>query len=469
MATSEVVKLERARRALIYTRVSKDKRQGRSVEEQEAECRRVCDHEGWRIADVLTDNDRSASRYASRSRPAWEQVKHRIATDGIDVLVTWEASRGSRDLAGFVELRDLCQAHGVRLNYKGRTLDLDVTNDRFEASLHAILAERESDETRDRILRAVRSQAAAGRPHGRVLYGYKRTYDPATGALVGQEPDPKTAPIVQEIARRFLSGESLYSITDDLNARGVSGKKWSANRVKRCITNPGYAGLRVYRGEIDGAANWPAILDRQTFDAIAARFEPRRGGRGGQDVKHLLSGVARCCKCGEPMYVWTDGHGRGTYACTSSGGHLTRNQKHLDAYITAVILERLATVDFGDLSAEHPEAAAARAEAAELRQRLDDAAAEYSAGNVSASMLGKVEADLMPKIKQAEKRARAATIPPNIGDLAGEGVDERWDALTVEQRREVIRVLLDITVLPSTLPRGARGFDPDAVRLEWRT
>jgi DNA invertase Pin-like site-specific DNA recombinase len=88
MATSEVVKLERARRALIYTRVSKDKRQGRSVEEQEAECRRVCDHEGWRIADVLTDNDRSASRYASRSRPAWEQVKHRIATDGIDVLVT---------------------------------------------------------------------------------------------------------------------------------------------------------------------------------------------------------------------------------------------------------------------------------------------------------------------------------------------------------------------------------------------
>ena len=467
MATAEVVEL--AQRALIYTRVSKDKHAGRSVDEQEAECRRVCDQEGWRIADVLTDNDRSASRYATRSRPAWEQVKHRIATDGIDVLVTWEASRGSRDLAEFAALRDLCQAHGVRLNYKGRTLDLDVTNDRFEASLHAILAERESDETRDRILRAVRSQASAGRPHGRVLYGYKRTYDPETGALVGQVPDPDEAAVVTEIARRFLSGESLYAITDDLNARGVSGKPWSANRTKRCITNPGYAGLRVYRGEVDGDANWPAILDRRTFDAIAARFAPRRGGRGGHDVKHLLSGVARCGKCGEPMYVWTDPHGKGTYACTSSGGHLTRNQKHLDAYVTAVILERLATVDFGDLSADHPEAAAAHAEAARLRQRLDDAAAEYSAGNVSASMLGKVEADLLPQIKQAERRARAATIPPNIGDLAGLGVDERWDALTVEQRREVIRVLLDVTVLPSTRPRGSTGFDPDAVRIEWRT
>jgi site-specific DNA recombinase len=83
-------------------------------------------------------------------------------------------------------------------------------------------------------------------------------------------------------------------------------------------------------------------------------------------------------------------------------------------------------------------------------------------------MLGKVEADLVPRIKAADKRARAAAIPPNIEELAGDGVDERWDALTVEQRREVIRLLLDITVLPSTRPRGSTGFDPDAVRLEWR-
>lgn len=56
------------------------------------------------------------------------------------------------------------------------------------------------------------------------------------------------------------------------------------------------------------------------------------------------------------------------------------------------------------MTAEHPKVAAARAEAAKLRERLDDAAAEYSAGNLSASMLGKVENDLTPKIKAAEKR-----------------------------------------------------------------
>jgi site-specific DNA recombinase len=454
--------------ALIYTRVSKDKRQGRSVEEQEVECRRVCEREGWRIADVLTDNDRSASRHATRSRPAWERVKHLLATDGIDVLVTWEASRSSRDLAGFVELRDLCQAHGVRLNYKDRTLDLDVTNDRFEAGLHAILAERESDETRDRILRSVRAQAAAGRPHGRFLFGYTRTYDPQTGALVGQVPDPEEADIVRELARRFLSGESLYALKDDLNARGAPGAPWTENKVKRCLTNPGYAGLRVYRGEIVGDADWPAIIDRPTFDAIQARLAPRRGSRGGRDVKHLLSGIARCGKCGAPMVVGND-RGRPVYACHAGKGHLARSKAHLDAYVTAVILERLATVDFADLTAEHPEAAAARAEADELRERLDDFTAEATAGRLSAARLGKVEAELVPRIKAAERRARAAAVPPNLAELVGDGVDARWDALSVEQQREVVRVLVDITVLPSTRPSGSRGFDPDAVRLEWRT
>jgi site-specific DNA recombinase len=455
--------------ALIYTRVSQDQtRQGRSVDEQEHECRAVCDREGWTVVDVLSDNGRSASRYATKTRPAWEQVKRRLATDGIDVLVTWEASRNGRDLGEFVELRHICRANGVLLNYSGRTIDLDDSGDSFRAGLDALISEDESERTRKRVLRAMRSQAAKGRPHGRVLYGYRRSYDPKTGALTGQEPDPETAEVVREMARRFLSGESLYAITEDLNARRVSGVKWSMNRVKRCLMNPAYTGLRVHQGEVICDADWPPILDRPTFDAIAARLEPRRGGRGGTDVKHLLSGIARCGKCGARMYVWKD-RAKRVYACTSSGGHLARNKDHLDAYVTAVVLERLRTIDFADMAAEHPEAAHERAEARQLRARLDEVAAECAAGRVSAAMLGKVEAELVPKIKAADRRARAAAIPPNLDDLAGEGVDRRWDALSIEQRREVVRLLLDVTVLPSTRPPGSRGFDPDAVRLEWRT
>ena len=87
---------------------------------------------------------------------------------------------------------------------------------------------------------------------------------------------------------------------------------------------------------------------------------------------------------------------------------------------------------------------------------------------MSANTLARTEAKLEPKIADAERRARVAGVSPVVANLVGKGADARWDALTVEQQREVVRALLHITVLPSTRPRRSRGFDPDAVRLEWR-
>jgi DNA invertase Pin-like site-specific DNA recombinase len=459
--------------ALIYTRVSKDpKQRGRSVAEQESECRALCDREGWRVLDVLSDNGRSASRYATRGRPAWDEVKHRIASGGVGVLVVWEASRTTRDLGEFVAMRDLLSAHGVLLSYDGETYDLTKTRDIKRASQDAVGAESESNQTRDRILRTVRAQAEQGRPHGRRLYGYRRVYDDATGALVGQVPEPDEAKVVGEVARRYLAGESTYAIAEDLNRRVVSlptGAEWSETRIKRILLNPAYAGLRVHRGEVVGDAAWPAILDRSTHDALKARYEdPTRAKyRGGHDIRHLLSGIVRCGRCGAAMYVGGD-RGRPVYVCRDGKGHLTRSQEHLDAFVTVVVLERLATIDLDDLAADD-DSDGARSEALELRARLADAVEQFTEGKLSAATLAKIEATLNPKIASAERAARSNVVPPIVSDLAGIGVDARWDAITIEQRREVVRALLDVTVLPSTRPRGSRGLDPDALRIEWRT
>jgi hypothetical protein len=85
--------------------------------------------------------------------------------------------------------------------------------------------------------------------------------------------------------------------------------------------------------------------------------------------------------------------------------------------------------------------------------------------------LGRVEAELLPLISAAENRMRqAAGVPSVVTDLAAtdqDRIDEMWDGLTIEQKRQVIRVLLDVTVLPAG--KGARTFNPAHVRTEWRT
>jgi hypothetical protein len=50
----------------------------------------------------------------------------------------------------------------------------------------------------------------------------------------------------------------------------------------------------------------------------------------------------------------------------------------------------------------------------------------------------------------------SSPVSPAVVELAGPGIDARWDDLTVEQRREIVRVLLHVVVLPSTRGRAAR-------------
>ena len=110
----------------------------------------------------------------------------------------------------------------------------------------------------------------------------------------------------------------------------------------------------------------------------------------------------------------------------------------------------------------------ARVEAQKLRKRLDAAIAEFTAGKLSAATLSKVERDLTEQIAAAEAAARPPVASPALADLAGAGVDRRWDALGIEQRREVLRTLLDVTVLPSKRLKGSRGFDPSEVSVTWK-
>src|SRR6266498_1995539 len=89
--------------ALTYERASQDKKeQGKSVGDQRklnlAEIQRYA----WRHAGSFKDNDRSASRHATRAREEFPLLMDAIRVGKGDVLVVWEISRKERDLAVYV-------------------------------------------------------------------------------------------------------------------------------------------------------------------------------------------------------------------------------------------------------------------------------------------------------------------------------------------------------------------------------
>jgi len=463
-------------KALIYTRVSDDQRDGRSPAEQEAEARAVCDREGWDVVEVLSDAA-GASRHSRKARPGWDAAKALIAGEAVGVLVTWEASRAERKLSGVADLIDLCADHGVMLSYKGRTYDPASSADRFSIGLGGLVAAREADETSERVLRAMRQGAARGRPHGRLPYGYLREYAATSRKpeLVRQYPHPTTGPVVGRIFAGYLAGTGTRSIATGLNADGIAapkGGRWDDVAVRRVLRNPAYAGRRIHNGVMIDTVwdGWEPIVDGETFDRVQARLD-RQGERQVRQTAtaRLLTGVARCGVCGGRVRVVPRPGGRKTYSCRER--HCVgRSLDKLDAYVVGEVLERLEEPDVADAlgDAADPEADEARARGAALRAELDEAFTLWKAGKLSVGAYARMEQDLQERIEAADREARRALVPIEV-DVPDGALDDWWDGLGPERQREVIAALVAaVTIHPLRPGMDRRRFYPELVAIAWR-
>lgn len=460
--------------AVIYARVSQDSRgNSRSVTEQEHECRAWVTREGWQALGVWVDNDVSASKYSKKARPGWQSLTERLEQDGVDVLVVWEPSRATRDRRVWAALAAVCEERGIRFGCNGRVYDLADPDDAFQLDLFFALATRESGATRKRVLRSTRANAATGRPHGKVLFGYRRTYQegPRGPELVAQVVDETQAAVVRETATRVMAGESLAGIAKDLNGRGISGPRggrWDPTQVRRLCVNPSYIAKRTHRGDVVGDAQWPPILPEATFYACVSRLtDPRRRLNEGRGVKHLLTGLATCGVCGNRVGIQKN-RDHIAYTCTTSFC-VSRKKEPVEDLVGRTVIERLSRPDALDLlssDADNETRTAALTEAREKRTRLEGFYDSAAAGELTPAALARIEARLLPEIDEAEKRARRHLGSPLVATVAGPDAASVWQGLKIEQRREIVATLLNVRILP--WGRGRRIFDPQSVEITWR-
>lgn len=438
--------------AVIYTRVSRDVKGGRSVEDQERECREACERKGWPVRATYCDNSIGASRY-SAARPAWRQLKDDLRQG--DILVVWEPSRAQRQMKDFIALRDLCAERGVLVAYAGgRVLDFSLGDDRFTGGIEALLAERESEQIRDRVLRGKRASAADGRPMGRPPWGYLATRDTdAAGRIRPQwEPDPVEAPRIKEAVERLLSGESQYAVLEWLKATGNAPT--TPTTLRRALLNPALAGLRQHQGDIVGKASWPAIITEDQYEQLKSRDRRMRATYGtssprGREPVHLLSGIAKCGVCGEGLRHRSRDGRVPYYDCRK--GHVSRLVDMLDKAVEAEIFKRLSDIDPSDYESEDADDSAVMAEIEELERQLAEWEAEARARRVSARMFGQMEQSLLGQI--AALRAKIETPSELELDAA------QWPELTMGERRHIVRSLFRVVVPP--LAKRVRALPGD--------
>lgn len=453
-------------RAAIYVRISSDpKGQGLGVARQEKDCQAYAARKGWTVEEVYVDNDVSATRRTPR--PAYQRMLGDLDRGHVQAVVVWSYDRLCRrvlDLEHFLDLIERCQA---TVGCVAGDLDLASPMGRTLARVVGAIAQGEIEQMRHRLMRKQRQLAEQGKVGngGRRPYGYtaRRT------EIIEDE-----AQVVREIARRILAGESLGAIARDLNDRGIPparARTWVPTSVRAVVWKPHVAGLRVYRGQIVGEGQWPAILPRGTWEALRGVFDRPRKGSGAS--RHLLSGIARCAGCKETMGINYGGSPTvARYRCTGCG-KVARIQEPIDEYVIAYVLRRLNDPrNAGRLRRDDDASAHIARELGALEDRRRQVVDSYAT-------LGMTDADLARALARIDEgRARltaeqARLRAPHILDgLTGLTCDA-WDGLPLARRRAVVATLTTITIGHATRrvarkgkgTRGGSAFDYSSIKV----
>jgi DNA invertase Pin-like site-specific DNA recombinase len=460
-----------------YLRVSLDRSgRERSNDEQHDDNHRFRAEIGATLVGAPYRDNGSASRYATKARGDFGQLLTDLSADrfGADLLSMWESSRGSRRVGEWVDLIDLCEERGVRIavTTHGRIYDPANGRDRRTLLEDAVDSEYESSKISTRAKRATAANAADGKPHGRVPFGYRRRYDPETRKLVAQEPEPDEAPIVVELFERLAAGHSLRAIAADFEARGIRGRprydkkadKWlpgvvlSAQTLRSIALRPLYNGQRSHApGKMSHTerrarstltdAKWPALVHRSTFLAVQHRLgDPARKTTRGGSAKHLLSMIARCDVCGGVL-IATYRRGPREYACRDKG-HVRVDADALDAFAEAEVLDYLSRPEHVDAlvadEGDDEALAEVREQLTTIRAEQDELERTAEAGEISPALAGAMERGIDARLAEAQAREDELTTPPVLRGLLepGEDLAETWHTAPIAVKREALRLLV---------------------------
>ncbi|MHA6629396.1 recombinase family protein [Pseudonocardia sichuanensis] len=453
---------DHATRAVIYLRQSLDaKGDGLAVERQRADCRRIAEQRGWTVAAEYVDNSISASD-KRKARPGYDELVLAYERGEFEALVCWDLDRLTRQPRQLEDWIDAAEGRGLRLVTANGEADLTTDGGRMYARIKAAVARAEVERKGARQRAAAAQRADNGRPPlGPRLTGYT-----STGALV-----PGEAAIVAELFRRFVAGDSLRSLAAWLTTSGVpprrGGARWNPSSVVSILHNPRYAGRAVYNGRETGKAGaWQPIVSDDVFAIAAARLaDPRRRSQNGTDRKHLGSSLYRCGPCGRPVVAWSGVR----YRCPD--GCVTRSRRQVDAFVLAVVRERLARPDLGDVlpRADTGQARALNDEIRAVRERLARIDQEYDAGLIDGRRYRSASDRARGELLAAES-ALARLAPGVSADAAGvlSAADPvaAFDAAPLMLQRGTIDALITVRLHPS--PVGSRTFRPETVNITWR-
>jgi len=494
-----------ATRAAVYRRMSHGMDNEDWKERQLEDGLAIVERMGGTAApeDVYTDVV-SASRFGGKERPDYLRLLKGIeAPDGPRIVVCWMEDRAHRQILELAEFIDICRKHNVRVATPNAEYNLDDPDQLTMWYIKVRFAEAEVEKMSKR-MRRERLQAAQNGlpvPKGKLRhFGFPNWVKDADGKIVPGNAVParqveEERELIREAVARILAGDSVRSIVNDWNARGIKttkGNVWHRHPFRFMIMSPAITGLREHRPVLDDGrrtkraqatlypAQWGPIVPREDWEAVVRILgDPARYHGRGRGVSYLLTGMIYCGVCGGRMYARPgyssqdrpDTPDNRYYQCISNVvPRMARMVHRVDGEVEKRFFHRLReSRQFADATSAEEEDPTrplynelARLQG--LLDRLEDKVADELISPPTA------------KRKRAEYEQEMDKLRDRLDTLTGERVrvripdnlEEVWPDLSLDRRRAILATEVESIVVMPLGKHGSKVFDPNAIIVLWR-
>ena len=392
--------------AVIYARYSSDNQREESIEGQLRECKEYADQNGITVVRTYIDRALSAK---TDSRPQFQQMIHDSATHTFEAVLVWKLDRFSRNRYDSAHYKRILKNNRVHVVSVTEPISNTPEGIMLESLLEG-MAEYYSAELAEKVSRGHKENALKAKFNGGpVPLGYR------IDSEHHYQIDPTTAPVVQEAFQRYAAGESIRSIIESLNARGIRnsrGNRFTKNSFQTLLKNRRYLGEYRYKDTVIPDAI-PAIIDPECFDAVQRRCEIHRQApaHNKADAHYLLTTKLFCGKCGTMMAGESGRSHTGTVHCYYKCGTRKRSGKEacslkpvrkepLEQFVVKTALEKVLNDRVIDLladklleyqSKENTRLPVLQAELKEVKRRIDNLVAAIEQGILTPSTKSRME------------------------------------------------------------------------------
>ena len=301
----------------------------------------------WSMAGIYADEGITGT--SAKKRDSFMRMIKACKQKKIDLILTKSISRFSRNTVDCLHYTRLLKSWGIAVLFEKENINTLQEDSEFLITLHGAFAQQEVESISANVTWGIQQAMREGKvrfPYNN-LYAFRRSTDGKPEIITEQ------AEVVREIYARYLAGASLRMIRDWLEKSQIPNRRgtvnWTHAAIKGILTNEKYCGdvlmqktyttdcnthkVRKNNGERPKYLvqnNHPAIVDRETYDAVQTEMARRAAlrspskmavtGRSCYTSKYALSDRVYCGECGTryKRITWTvNGGKRIVWRCVS--------------------------------------------------------------------------------------------------------------------------------------------------------